>query len=144
RPPGGLRKYPGCRDPRRPRRSAPLFLPGRLYFATESQVWTGGRAFYDPHADGELPCHAYLMTASQFSDVAAQAMYREPDRDRGPPGPGPRDLGPVRWVRAGQALTPASPNAPDLRNDHGWGYSGLRCGRRFRLPWVGGAHCAVH
>ncbi|WEB43814.1 histone deacetylase [Streptomyces yunnanensis] len=81
RPPGGRRDVPGCRDPRRPRRSAPVLLRGRLYFATESAVWTGGRAFYDPEADGELPAHAYLLTVSQFSDIAAQEMYREPDRD---------------------------------------------------------------
>ncbi|MFK0295761.1 histone deacetylase [Streptomyces sp. NPDC090442] len=81
RPPGGLRDVPGCRDPRPPRRSTPLLLRGRLYFATESALWTGGRAFYDPDADGELPCHAYLLTLSQFSDVAAQEMYRDPTAD---------------------------------------------------------------
>ncbi|MER6047811.1 histone deacetylase [Streptomyces sp. NPDC001793] len=81
RPPGGLREFPGCRDPRRPRRSAPVLLRGRLYFATESAVWTGGRAFYDPDADGEMPAHAHLLTLGQFSDVAAQEMYREPVAD---------------------------------------------------------------
>ncbi|MGG2465071.1 histone deacetylase [Streptomyces sp. RGM 3693] len=81
RPPGGRRDVPGCRDPRRPRRSLPLLLRGRLYFATESAVWTGGRAFYDPDADGELPCHAYLLTLSQFSDIAAQEMYQDPGQD---------------------------------------------------------------
>ncbi|WP_329179164.1 histone deacetylase [Streptomyces decoyicus] len=92
RPHGGLRTYPGCRDPRRPVRTTPVMLPGLLYFATESQVWTGGRAFYDPGpapaGDGpsrpgahELPAHAYLLTLSQFSDIAAQEMYREPGGD---------------------------------------------------------------
>ncbi|WP_327158077.1 histone deacetylase [Streptomyces tubercidicus] len=92
RPPGGLRGYPGCRDPRTPARTAPIMLPGLLYFATESQVWTGGSAFYDPDAaparrpDGrpesvELPSCAYLLTLSQFSDIAAQEMYREPGED---------------------------------------------------------------
>ncbi|MEW2433851.1 histone deacetylase [Streptomyces caniferus] len=95
RPPGGLRTHPGCRDPRRPARTEPVLLPGLLYFATESQVWTGGRAFYDPGpglrpADGtggrrtgeaELPARAYLLTLSQFSDIAAQEMYREPGED---------------------------------------------------------------
>lgn len=101
RPPGGLRTHPGCRDPRRPARTTPVMLPGLLYFATESQVWTGGRAFYDPGpgptrgpapADGapgrpgryELPARAYLLTLSQFSDIAAQEMYREPGRDLDP------------------------------------------------------------
>lgn len=94
RPHGGLRTYPGCRDPRRPVRTTPVMLPGLLYFATESQVWTGGRAFYDPGPglapadDGpgrpgayELPARAYLLTLSQFSDIAAQEMYREPGGD---------------------------------------------------------------
>lgn len=87
RPPGGLRSYPGCRDPRRPTRTAPVALPGRMYFATESRVWTGGRAFYDPDyapdpsSAAELPARAYLLTVSQFSDIAAQEMYREPGAD---------------------------------------------------------------
>ncbi|QEV56641.1 histone deacetylase [Streptomyces platensis] len=88
RPAGGLRSYPGCRDPRGPARTAPVMLPGLLYFATESDVWTGGRAFYDPDAspaqDGrsaELPSRAYLLTLSQFSDIAAQEMGREPGED---------------------------------------------------------------
>ncbi|MFG2528788.1 histone deacetylase [Streptomyces sp. NPDC048516] len=81
-PPGGLRTYPGCRDPRPPARTSPVMLPGLLYFATESQVWTGGRAFYDPGPGGaELPAQGYLLTLSQFSDIAAQEMYREPGRD---------------------------------------------------------------
>lgn len=88
-PPGGLRTYPGCRDPRPPARTAPLMLPGLLYFATESQVWTGGRAFYDPgpgagrlrSGRAELPAQGYLLTLSQFSDIAAQEMCREPGRD---------------------------------------------------------------
>ncbi|MCX4638488.1 histone deacetylase [Streptomyces platensis] len=90
RPAGGLRSYPGCRDPRGPARTAPVMLPGLLYFATESDVWTGGRAFYDPDGgparDGlpgsaELPSRAYLLTLSQFSDIAAQEMGQEPGED---------------------------------------------------------------
>ncbi len=81
RPPGGTRTYPGCRDPRPPERSVPVMLPGVLYFATESPVWTGGRAFYDPDGAGETAARAHLLTAAQFSDIAAQEMYREPGRD---------------------------------------------------------------
>ncbi|MFJ9407967.1 histone deacetylase [Streptomyces sp. NPDC101393] len=81
RPPGALRTYPGCRDPRPPVRSSPVLLPGRLYFAAESPVWTGGSAFFDPDADGELPALAHLVTAAQFSDIAAQEVHREPGRD---------------------------------------------------------------
>ncbi|MGW0084019.1 histone deacetylase [Streptomyces sp. NPDC003393] len=78
RPPGGARTYPGCRDPRMPSRSIPVELTGALYFATESQVWGGGRAFYDPRADGRVMARAHLLSTEQFCDIAAQEMYREP------------------------------------------------------------------
>ncbi|MEU8514993.1 histone deacetylase [Kitasatospora sp. NPDC048722] len=81
RPEGAARHYPGCRDPHPPRRDTATVLPGTLYFATHSPVWGGGRGFYDPDADGEMPCRAYLLTAGQFSDVAAQEMYRSPGTD---------------------------------------------------------------
>jgi hypothetical protein len=81
RPEGGSRTYAGCRDRTPPRASAAVELPGTLYFATESLVWTGGRAFYDPAAPGRLWGRAHLITTEQFADVAAQEMYREPGRD---------------------------------------------------------------
>ncbi|RKN42994.1 histone deacetylase [Streptomyces hoynatensis] len=81
-PPGGARRHPGCRDPRPPSRSVPVTLPGVLYFATESPVWGGGRAFYDPDVPGgTVPAHAHLLTLGQFSDIAAQEMGRAPGRD---------------------------------------------------------------
>lgn len=78
RPPGASRTYPGCRDQRAPERSVPVELEGALYFATESPVWTGGRAFYDPGAKGRVLGRAHLVTVAQFADIAAQEMYREP------------------------------------------------------------------
>ncbi|MFE9661666.1 histone deacetylase [Streptomyces sp. NPDC005955] len=81
RPPGAARACPGCRDPRPPERSEAVLLPGALYFATESALWTGGRAFYDPYADGRVWGRAHLVTAGQFSDIAAQEMYRPPGTD---------------------------------------------------------------
>ncbi len=81
RPVGGRLASPGCRDPRGPARTEAVLLPGLVYFATESEVWTGGRAFYDPGAAGEVPGRAYLLTAQQFSDIVAQEMYREPGED---------------------------------------------------------------
>ncbi|EYT79856.1 histone deacetylase [Streptomyces sp. Tu 6176] len=78
RPPGAGRDCPGCRDPRLPARSLAVELTGALYFATESPVWGGGRAFYDPRAQGRVLARAHLLSAEQFSDVAAQEMYREP------------------------------------------------------------------
>ncbi|MET9704998.1 histone deacetylase [Streptomyces griseus] len=80
-PPGASKKYPGCRDRRMPSRSVSVELQGALYFATESLVWGGGRAFYDPTADGKVFARAHLVSASQFSDIAAQEMYRSPGED---------------------------------------------------------------
>ncbi|MEU9980906.1 histone deacetylase [Streptomyces sp. NPDC050856] len=81
RPPGAGRACPGCRDPRPPMASVPVELEGTLYFTTESVVWTGGRAFYDPDTPGRVLARAYLLTTAQFSDIAAQEMYREPGTD---------------------------------------------------------------
>lgn len=89
----GARPSPGCRDGTAPLRSIPLALPGLLYFATESAVWTGGRAFYDPDASATAWARAYLLTLEQFSDIAAQEMYR-------PPG---TDLDPTEAIRAGRS-----------------------------------------
>lgn len=80
-PDGALRGFPGCRDRRPPREARGHELPGGIYFATESQVWGGGRAFYDPALPGTASARAYLITVGQFSDVAAQEMYREPGED---------------------------------------------------------------
>ncbi|MGP9020029.1 histone deacetylase [Streptomyces sp. BR1] len=79
--PGTTRVYPGCRDRRLPVESMAVELPGVVYFATESPVWGGGRAFYDPAADGLVYARAHLVSAGQFSDIAAQEMFREPDGD---------------------------------------------------------------
>jgi hypothetical protein len=81
RPPGAARAYPGARDRTLPRADKAVWLPGGVYFATESQVWGGGRALYDPAIPGKAAARAYLITAQQFSDVAAQEMYREPTAD---------------------------------------------------------------
>ena len=44
-------------------------------------AWTGGMGFYDPLDPGEMPARAYLLTASQFADIAAQEMYLDPGED---------------------------------------------------------------
>ncbi|RKT16900.1 hypothetical protein BX285_1256 [Streptomyces sp. 1114.5] len=80
-PPGGARAYPGCRDTRPPQATVPVMLPGQLYFALESKVWTGGMGFYDQTDDGEMPARAYLVSREQFSDIAAQEMHELPGRD---------------------------------------------------------------
>lgn len=81
-PPGGSRCNPGARDSAPPRRSSPVDLPGALYFAGHSLQWRGGVAFYD-HLARSRHCaftaaRAYLITAQQFADVAAQEMSRVP------------------------------------------------------------------
>jgi hypothetical protein len=81
RPPGAAREYPGCRNPAMPVRSIPVELTGAMYFATESSVWGGGRAFYDPQTNGRVLARAHLITVGQFADIAAQEMYRAPDVD---------------------------------------------------------------
>jgi len=81
RPPGAALTHPGARDRTLPRASKAVWIPGGVYFATESQVWGGGRALYDPGVPGPAAARAYLITSQQFSDVAAQEMYREPGAD---------------------------------------------------------------
>ncbi|MFF7632299.1 histone deacetylase [Kitasatospora sp. NPDC008050] len=171
RPLGGAREYPGCRDPRPPRDSRAIRLPGQLYFALESAVWTGGMAFYDPEAAPDAsagpgtdpgidpaaapaPCggtaaRAYLITAAQLSDLAAQEMHRPPGGDldlrqvlregRAVLGPGrydtlihPGDLDgrplltfTAPWPLAEAPLAPPSARylhhlAAGLREAHGW------------------------
>lgn len=82
-PPGGNRNNPGARDGSPPRRSVPVDLPGAVYFAGDSRQWGGGVAFYDhdaqePGRGAPTAARAYLVTAQQFADVAAQEMYRVP------------------------------------------------------------------
>jgi hypothetical protein len=81
RPPGGSRAHPGARDPRPPRRSVPVDLPGAVYFAGHSSLWGGGVAFYDHEADGPTLARGYLVTAAQLADIAAQEMHRLPRPD---------------------------------------------------------------
>ena len=78
RPAGGAREYPGCRDRREPERIAGIDVPGGLVFAGESMVWGGGMAFYDAKGSGKVACRAYLVTADQLGDIAAQEMRRLP------------------------------------------------------------------
>ncbi|MFZ5846507.1 MAG: histone deacetylase [Actinomycetota bacterium] len=80
-PPGGSRVNPGARDPRLPRHSIGVELPGSVYFAGESSQWGGGVAFYDHQTPGPAAGRAYLVTAQQFADIAAQEMFRVPDPD---------------------------------------------------------------
>lgn len=80
-PPGGTRENPGSRDKRLYRATRGVELPGQVYFALESPMWSGGMALYDNAVEGEAAARAYLVTASQFADVAAQEMYRQPNAD---------------------------------------------------------------
>ena len=77
-PPGGRRVNPGARDRSLPSRSVPVDLTGTTYFAGESPQWGGGVAFYDHEEPGRTAARAYLVTAGQLADIAAQEMYRLP------------------------------------------------------------------
>jgi hypothetical protein len=75
-PLGASRGYPGCRDRRAPLFATTYDLAGGVYFATESAVWGGGRAFYDQDLPGAAAGRAYLITSEQLADVINQEMYR--------------------------------------------------------------------
>ncbi|MFR9728842.1 histone deacetylase [Saccharopolyspora sp. MS10] len=159
-PPGGRRACPGCRDPRPPRRAAGHLVPGGVYFATESRVWGGGRAFFDPDLPGSAALRAYLITTGQFADVVAQEMYREPGTDldlREVLDTGRCALGPGRYetlLRAGDLdghpvltftapwssaeVAPRAPSAPYLRVI----LAGLRTGQGWDLG-TAAAHLAA-
>ncbi|MGY4103787.1 histone deacetylase [Nocardia sp. R16R-3T] len=81
-PPGTGHTYPGFRDRTPPLKTKPLTLPGSIYFAWQSPVWTGGVAFYATSpADGWVrgaAARGYLLTYQQFSDLCTQEMYRIP------------------------------------------------------------------
>lgn len=140
RPAGGARVYAGCRDHSDPQRIAGVHVPGGLVFAGASRVWGGGSAFYDHAAAGCVAGRAYLLTANQLGDVAAQEMRREPGGDFArelaallPDVNALHTMGPGRYetvVRLGERdgrpmftvthdpaadLEPAAPTAPYLR-----------------------------
>jgi len=78
RPAGGAREYAGCRDRSDPARMEGVEVPGGIVFASESGVWGGGMAFFDRALPGVAACRAYLITADQFGDIAAQERRRPP------------------------------------------------------------------
>ena len=103
-PPGGNRVNPGARDATPPVRSAPVDLPGSLYFAGRSKQWGGGVALYDHDEPGWTAARGYLVTGAQLADIVAQEMYRLPLEDDpieqivlGPLPEGRHTLGPGRY-----------------------------------------------
>ena len=77
-PVGGTREYVGCDDTTPPVADRAIELPRQLYFAGESKVWTGGIAFIGHEASDEpTKARAYLITAQQFAQVAAQESHQE-------------------------------------------------------------------
>ncbi|MCW2759627.1 MAG: hypothetical protein JWO46_3373 [Nocardioidaceae bacterium] len=81
RPPGARRPVPGARDGAPPRDVRATTLAGQMFFGWESPTWGGGISFLDPAADGEAYATAYLLSAGQLADVAAQEMHRDPADD---------------------------------------------------------------
>jgi len=141
RPVGGTRTYVGCRETSDPAETFGLEVTGELVFAGESAVWGGGLAFFDPNGTGSVACRAYLVTAEQLADVAAQEMWLEPggefartlvgvlpelgEKHRLGPGRyetvvrlGTRDGVPLLTVTSHDihGLTLAAPSAPYLRS----------------------------
>jgi hypothetical protein len=127
-PPGTGHTYPGFRDRTAPAAVAPLVLPGSVYFAWRSPVWTGGVGFYAARPAAGWPIGAaargYLLTVGQFGDLLAQEMYRSPATDFDPApvlADGAVRLGPGRYetvVHAGTrdgipVLTFTSPWDPE-------------------------------
>ena len=99
-PHGAQRTHSGCRDRRPPRRAIGCEVVGGVYFATESLGGGGGRACSAPGRVGTAAARAYLITAGQFADIAAQEMYRGvgTDLDLGPVlATGRAELGPGRY-----------------------------------------------
>ena len=99
-PPGGSRANPGCRDGAPPLADRAVRVPGGVYFALESPMWGGGLALYDADLPGHAAARAYLVTAGQFADIAAQEMYRPPGLDVDLPAlrrDGRRSLGEGRY-----------------------------------------------
>ncbi|MFC9662549.1 histone deacetylase [Nocardia sp. NPDC127606] len=127
-PPGTDHTYPGFRDPSAPAAVTAIDLPGSLYFAWQSPVWTGGVGFYTARPPAGWPTGAaargYLLTVGQFGDLLAQEMYRTPAADFDPApvlAGGSVRLGPGRYetvVHAGTTdgipvLTFTSPWDPE-------------------------------
>lgn len=81
RAPGASRACPGARDSTPPVDERAVTLPGRMFFGWHSPTWHGGVSFLDAHAEDEAYARAYLITESQFADVAAQEMHRQPGED---------------------------------------------------------------
>ncbi|MFM1730173.1 hypothetical protein ABI214_13715 [Prescottella soli] len=71
-PVGGGRTYAGARDSSEPTARIGVRLPGTVYFAGQSLVWGGGRAFYDPDLPGDTAACGYLVSGQQFDDILAQ------------------------------------------------------------------------
>jgi len=74
---GSIREHSGCSDQQLPRKIKPLLLSQSLYFADESQAWSGGIAFIG-HTPGkeQTLARAYLITKQQFEEVVAQESWR--------------------------------------------------------------------
>lgn len=95
--PANNRHHQGARDPSPPVDSSPVWMPGQMYFATESAFWGGGRGLFDPEAAGIAASRAWLVTSQQFCDVMSQEMNREVGADFALPSVPGRE----NWVSAG-------------------------------------------
>ncbi len=69
------------RDPAPPRADRPLVISHELYFAGESAIWTGGRAYVDHRSRPGVRtlARAWLLGYRQWSDLLASESSRETD-----------------------------------------------------------------
>jgi hypothetical protein len=78
---GAAIDHPGARDQSEPLGDKAFTMPGEMFFAWHSKNWDGGIAFYDADAPGVALARAYLISESQFADLAAQEMHRDSGED---------------------------------------------------------------
>lgn len=91
------RHHHGARNRADPVDARAVWLPGQMYFATQSAYWGGGRALYDSEAPGTAAGRAWLVTGDQLCDIMAQEMKLPPGTDLAlPVAPGREN-----WLRAG-------------------------------------------
>lgn len=77
RPEGALRACRGCSDQSPPLRSEPVDIFHQLYFARESQTWSGGGVAFigkPPNTSPKTYGRMYLIPEEQFCEVMAQEM----------------------------------------------------------------------
>lgn len=69
---GSSRTYDGCKDRTEPKDDIPVKFDNPIFYAMNSNVWSGGIAFMDHSQEGRALGRAYLISSGQFDDVISQ------------------------------------------------------------------------